>query len=131
MSGTFHPPHARERRAAPVCNERGRLSEIAAEEVRAITGFDRVMVYRFDADWNGEVVAEAKREDLGSFLGQHYPASDIPAQARKLYTLNWLRFIGDVSYRPSTITPARSVPLDLSFSVCWSVSRSTSSTSRT
>jgi len=73
------------------------LTQIAADEVRAITGFDRVMIYRFDRDWNGEVVAEAKREDLEPFFGLHYPASDIPEQARRLYTLNWLRFIADVA----------------------------------
>ena len=50
--------------------------------MRALTGFDRVMVYRFDAEWNGEVVAEDRRPDLEPFLGLHYPASDIPAQAR-------------------------------------------------
>lgn len=103
-----------------------RLTTVAAEEVRAITGFDRVMIYRFDADWNGEVVAESKREDLETFLGQHYPASDIPAQARRLYTVNWLRFIGDVAYVPSPIVPAndpeRGAPLDLSHSVLRSVS---------
>ena len=60
-----------------------------ASEVRELTGFDRVMVYRFDPEWNGEVVAEEKRDDLDPFLGLHYPASDIPAQARALYTLSW------------------------------------------
>ncbi len=79
------------------------LAQIAAEQVRALTGFDRVMVYRFDAEWNGEVVAESKREDLEPFLGLHYPASDIPAQARRLYTINWLRFIADVDYWPSPL----------------------------
>ncbi|HEY0253032.1 MAG TPA: histidine kinase, partial [Kofleriaceae bacterium] len=73
--------------------ELGDLYRLAATEVRAITGFDRVMIYRFDADWNGQVVAEDKREDLEAFLGQHYPASDIPAQARLLYTTNPLRMI--------------------------------------
>ncbi len=61
------------------------LCNIAAREVRDLTGFDRVMIYRFDADWNGEVVAEARRDDLEPFLGLHYPAADIPAQARRLY----------------------------------------------
>ena len=56
-----------------------------ARDVRALTGFDRVMVYRFDRDWNGEVVAEDRRDDLEPFLGLRYPASDIPAQARALY----------------------------------------------
>ena len=99
------------------------LVRSAATEVRRITGFDRVMIYRFDAQWNGQVVAEAKRDDLDSFLGQHYPASDIPAQARRLYELNWLRLIADVGYAPSPILdPQRGAPLDLSFAVLRSVS---------
>lgn len=98
--------------------------QAAAREVRKITGFDRVMIYQFDHEWNGEVIAEEKREGLESFLGLHYPASDIPAQARRLYALNWVRHIADVEYRPSLIlggTPGES-PLDLSHSVLRSVS---------
>jgi len=102
------------------------LCQVAAEEVRVLTGFDRVMVYRFDREWNGEVIAEARRDDLEPFLGLHYPASDIPAQARRLYTLNWLRLIVDVGYAPSPLVPpldpASGAPLDLSFSSLRSVS---------
>lgn len=97
-----------------------------ASEVRSLSEFDRVMVYRFDADWNGEVVAEDKREDLNSFLGLHYPASDIPAQARRLYTLNWTRLIADVGYRPvhlhPVLDPGTGAPLDLTYSTLRSVS---------
>ena len=97
-----------------------------AQEIRTLTEFDRVMVYRFDADWNGEVVAEDKREDLNSFLGLHYPASDIPAQARRLYTLNWTRLIADVGYRPvhlhPVLDPGTEAPLDLTYSTLRSVS---------
>lgn len=102
------------------------LARIAASEVRAVTGFDRVMVYRFDEDWNGEVVAEEARGDLEPFLGLHYPASDIPAQARALYTSQWLRSIPDAAYVPSPlvppVVPATGQPLDLSGSVLRSVS---------
>ncbi len=102
------------------------LCQIAAEEIRLLTGFDRVMTYRFDREWNGEVIAEARRDDLEPFLGLHYPASDIPAQARRLYTLNWLRLIADIGYAPSPLVPAldpvTGAPLDLSFSVLRSVS---------
>ncbi|HYP86823.1 MAG TPA: ATP-binding protein [Polyangiaceae bacterium] len=102
------------------------LTATAADEVRVLTGFDRVMVYRFDAEWNGEVVAESKRDDLESFLGWHYPASDIPAQARRLYTVNWLRFIVDVGYRPMpvvpTCDPVLQTPLDMSHAILRSVS---------
>jgi chemotaxis family two-component system sensor kinase Cph1 len=102
------------------------LYDITAEAVRSLTGFDRVMVYRYDADYNGEVVAEAKLPELNSFLGLHYPASDIPAQARALYEKNWIRLISDVSYTPSplepTDLPATGRPLDLTYSTLRSVS---------
>jgi chemotaxis family two-component system sensor kinase Cph1 len=102
------------------------MSEICAEQVKLLTGFDRVMVYRFDRDWNGEVVAERCRPDLETFLGLHYPASDIPQQARELYTRNWLRFISNRDYQPSLIVPVSGPesphPLDLSFSILRSVS---------
>ncbi|RJK93867.1 GAF domain-containing protein [Vallicoccus soli] len=102
------------------------LYQVAAEAVRGLTGFDRVMVYRYDADWNGEVVAEAKRADLNPFLGLHYPASDIPAQARALYEKNWIRLIDDVGYAPVPVLPAddpvTGAPLDLTYSTLRSVS---------
>jgi light-regulated signal transduction histidine kinase (bacteriophytochrome)/CheY-like chemotaxis protein len=96
-----------------------------AAEARTITGFDRVLVYRFDHEWNGEVIAEEKRADLEPFLGLHYPASDIPAQARRLYTANPVRHIADVTYRAAAVVPAARPdgrPLDLSFAVLRSVS---------
>ncbi len=102
------------------------LYDITARAVRSLTGFDRVMVYRYDADYNGEVVAEAKVDDLNPFLGLHYPASDIPAQARALYEKNWIRLISDVAYEPSPIRPtahpANGQPLDLTLSTLRSVS---------
>ena len=102
------------------------LCRIAAQEIRSITGFDRVMVYRFDAEWNGEVVAEEKLDALEPFLGLHYPASDIPEQARRLYTVNWLRLIADVAYAPVPLVPSldpdTQAPLDLSHAVLRSVS---------
>jgi len=102
------------------------LFETAAQHVRRLTGFDRVMVYRFDADHNGEVVAEARREDLNPFYGLHYPASDIPRQARALYEKNWIRLIDDVGYVPREIVPTdlptTGQPLDLTYSTLRSVS---------
>ncbi|UZN03187.1 SpoIIE family protein phosphatase [Cellulomonas sp. S1-8] len=110
-------------------NRAGTLEEVydaAAQEVRALTGFDRVMVYRFDPEHNGEVVAEDRRADLNSFLGLHYPASDIPAQARALYEASWVRLIADVGYTPAPIVPpadpASGEPLDLTHAVLRSVS---------
>ncbi len=102
------------------------LYRITAEAVRDLTGFDRVMVYRYDREYNGEVVAEAKREDLNSFLGLHYPASDIPAQARALYEQNWIRLISDAAYVPSPLVPAfdpvTDEPIDLTHATLRSVS---------
>lgn len=96
-----------------------------ARQVRALTGYDRVMVYRFAADGSGEVVAEACKPGIGRFLGLHYPASDIPAQARVLYTRNLLRVIADVNATPVPIVPEldeKGEPLDLSLSLLRSVS---------
>lgn len=96
-----------------------------ARQVRALTGFDRVMVYRFDEDGSGEVIAETAKSGIGSFLGLHYPASDIPAQARELYKRNLLRVITDIEAEPVPIEPAldeHGRPLDLSLSVLRSVS---------
>ena len=75
--------------------------DAAAMSLRKATGFDRAMVYRFLPDDSGEVVAEDAREGLESFLGLHYPASDIPQQARELYRRNWLRTIPDINYARS------------------------------
>ena len=102
------------------------LCHSAVREVRSLSGFDRVMVYRFDTDWNGQVVAEARREDLEPFLGLHYPASDIPPQARRLYAENWVRLIADVNYVPVPLSPVldpvSGAPLDLSHAALRSVS---------
>ena len=97
----------------------------AARQVRALTEFDRVMVYRFAHDGAGEVIAESVRPGIGSFLGQRYPASDIPAQARALYERNWLRIIVDIDAEVSPILPpvsATGEPVDLSMSMLRAVS---------
>ena len=72
--------------------------------MKILTGFDRVMVYRFHPDGSGEVVAEVASGGLEPFLGLHYPASDIPRQARILYQRNWLRIIADVNAKPALLT---------------------------
>lgn len=76
---------------------------LSASQIRAVTGFDRVMVYKFLEDGSGEVVAEALRSGLMPFLGLHYPESDIPAQARSLYLRQWLRLIPNIDYEPSPL----------------------------
>lgn len=107
------------------CGDMPTFFREGARQVRALVGFDRVMVYRFAADGSGEVVAEACKSGIGRFLGLHYPASDIPAQARILYTRNLLRVIADVNATPVPVVPALDAtgePLDLSLSVLRSVS---------
>ncbi|MGF1535080.1 MAG: ATP-binding protein [Elainellaceae cyanobacterium] len=102
------------------------LCRVVVQDVRNITGFDRVMVYRFEEDGTGVVEAESKAEEMEAFLGLRYPSTDIPKPARRLYLLNWLRLIPDVSYDPVGLTEhgelADQAPLDLSYSVLRSVS---------
>ncbi len=97
-----------------------------AEEVRRVSGFDRVMVYRFLSDGSGMVEAESRNAGVESFLGLHYPASDIPRQARELYQKNWIRLIPDARYTAAPILPPVNPrdgrPLDLSYSQIRSVS---------
>ncbi|MEG3124255.1 HWE histidine kinase domain-containing protein [Sphingomonas sp. GB1N7] len=96
-----------------------------ARQIRALTGFDRVMVYRFDAVGSGEVVAEALRTGVDSFFGLNYPASDIPTQARLLYLRSVFRIIADVASTPVPIIPVLDFagePLDQSISVLRAVS---------
>lgn len=86
----------------------------AAQAFRALTGFDRVMVYRFLDDDAGRVVGEDRDPTLHSFMHHHFPATDIPRQARALYIRNRTRVIPDVGYVPAPIRPARFSTLDLS-----------------
>ncbi|HEY9665097.1 MAG TPA: GAF domain-containing protein, partial [Allocoleopsis sp.] len=99
--------------------------QLAAVEVRHITGFDRVMVYQFDAQGAGEVVAEAKRDDLSPYLGLHYPATDIPEPVRALYRQGMIRYIPDLGAQAVELVPLQNPlthqPLDLSLSLLRSV----------
>jgi light-regulated signal transduction histidine kinase (bacteriophytochrome)/CheY-like chemotaxis protein len=81
------------------------LARLAATEVRRLSGFDRVMIYRFDDQWNGEVIAEAMGVSPVSYSGLHFPATDIPPQVRRLFLLNPLRTIADVDSVPVPIVP--------------------------
>jgi light-regulated signal transduction histidine kinase (bacteriophytochrome) len=98
------------------------LCGLAAQDIRRMTGFDRVLIYRFDELWNGTVIAEDRNEVLPSYLDLRFPASDIPAQARELYRRNRLRIISDANYTPVLIQSRNPEPLDLSDSVLRSVS---------
>jgi two-component system, chemotaxis family, sensor kinase Cph1 len=81
------------------------LLQIVVEEIRHLTGFDRVHIYRFDAQEAGEVIAEVKRDHLPSFLGLHFPEMDIPQDSRALYARGLLRYIPDIHAQPVKLTP--------------------------
>ena len=101
------------------------LLEDMAQQLRFITGYDRVMIYQLLPDESGEVVAEAAAPELDTFLGLRFPASDIPKQARTLYTKNLLRVINDVHASPVPILPegnGQSGKLDLTYSTLRAVS---------
>ncbi|SER05692.1 HWE histidine kinase domain-containing protein [Sphingobium sp. YR768] len=96
-----------------------------ARQVRALTGFDRVMVYRFADGGDGEVVAEALKPGIDSFFGLHYPASDIPAQARALYLRNIFRVIADIGADAVPVVPQldpTGAALDMSLCITRAVS---------
>lgn len=101
------------------------LCRQAVGQLRALTGYDRVMAYKFYDDGSGEVIAEASRFGMEPYLGLRFPASDIPKQARALYLRNWLRLIEDVNDTPVPILPAAPPgedPPDLSMSCMRAVS---------
>ena len=102
------------------------LADLVVREMRDLIGYDRVMVYRFDEDGHGAIIAEAKEKSLESFLHRHYPSSDIPQRARELYLRNKVRLIVDVKYTAVPIEPRMSPltddELDLSMSVLRSIS---------
>ena len=102
------------------------LAQAIAEQMRMLTGYDRVWVYRFHPDWHGEIIAESCRAGTESWLGLHYPASDIPGQARALFLEHPLRVIADVDYEPVPLVPAMNpvsaLPLDLGGAVLRAVS---------
>ena len=93
------------------------VGQAAARQIRAMTGFNRTLLYRFDSDWNGTVIAEDGDGVLPSYLDLRFPATDIPAQARALYQRNRVRLIPDATYQPVPIdppvSPINGQPLDL------------------
>ena len=104
----------------------GVLADATAQCFRDLTGYDRVMVYKFDADGHGKIIAEARDPRLESLLGHHYPATDIPQRARELYLRNRVRVLVDVHYTPSPLQAApgagRADELDMSLSYLRSMS---------
>jgi chemotaxis family two-component system sensor kinase Cph1 len=100
--------------------------QIIVKEVRKLTGFDRVMLYKFDEENHGDVIAEEKLESMESYLGLHYPESDIPAPARRLFSANYIRLIPDAKVKPVQLFPIENPitqqPLDLTLSILRSAS---------
>lgn len=98
----------------------GTLADGVVRCFRDMLGYDRVMVYKFDPDGHGKIIAEARDPRLESLLGHHYPATDIPQRARELYLRNRLRVLVDVHYQPSPLVP-RQLPgagEELDMSMC-------------
>ncbi|MDD0973010.1 ATP-binding protein [Pseudomonas fontis] len=102
------------------------LYEASVREIQRMTGYDRVLIYRFEEQGHGQVMAEASSPGMELFKGLFFPASDIPPQARQLYQSNWLRIIPNAAYQPvplvPTLRPDTQTPLDLSFATLRSVS---------
>ncbi|MEL7359405.1 MAG: ATP-binding protein [Cyanobacteria bacterium J06560_6] len=95
--------------------------QVIVKEVRKVTGFDRVMLYQFDDDNHGEVLAEEKLDDMEPYLGLHYPESDIPQTARQMFLSNWIRVIPNAAATPVNLYPANNPvtgnPTDLTLSI--------------
>lgn len=102
------------------------LYDISVKEIQAMTGYDRVLIYRFEEEGHGQVIAQASDPSMEVFNGLFFPASDIPEQARELYRTNWLRIIPNADYQPVPLVPKlrpdTQTPLDLSFATLRSVS---------
>ena len=99
--------------AIQACSSQAVLFETAAKLLQIFSGYDRVMIYQFDRDFNGEVLAEARRPAMEPMLGLRFPHWDIPAQARAIMLKLPLRFIADVNHEPVQILAASSVAPDL------------------
>ena len=100
------------------------LCQAACEQIKQVTGLDGLMVYKFHGDGHGEVIAEAKDPPWTKYLGLHYPASDIPPQARAIFLDNWVRMIPERDYSPVRLVSrdAAAPPVDLGRSLLRSVS---------
>jgi light-regulated signal transduction histidine kinase (bacteriophytochrome) len=107
-------------------SNQGVLCNAVVQIFRDLIGYDRVMVYKFDPDGHGQIVAEARHPRLETLLGHHYPASDIPQRARDLYLRNRVRVLVDVHYQPVPVVPRlqpdTGLELDMSLSYLRSMS---------
>lgn len=108
------------------CKTHNDLINTLTRLIQEISGYDRVMIYQFDPEWNGRVIAESVRQPFNSMLNHHFPASDIPAQARAMYSINPIRIIPDVNAEPQALQvihqPKNGEPVNLSTGVLRAVS---------
>lgn len=100
--------------------------QVLADEVRVLSGMDRVMIYKFHADHHGEVVAESRQDDLPPWLGLHYPAEDIPKPARDIFAKTWIRPVPDIAGALAEmvplVNPDTGKPLDMTYCALRGVS---------
>lgn len=103
-----------------------KMAQDIVDTIKYVTDMERVVLYRFNTDNSGKVIAEAKEDDIESYLNLYYPASDIPAQARELYVKNWVRLIPDVDMESSPLLPSIEEsgrdPLDMTYSITRTMS---------
>jgi light-regulated signal transduction histidine kinase (bacteriophytochrome) len=106
------------------CDTQKELFDLTVGVLRHLTGYDRVMIYKFDQDYNGEVISETKRARMEPFIGLRFPSYDIPQRARDIMAKLSLRFIEDVDQDPVPLLAARKdlPPLDISFAATRGVS---------
>lgn len=108
------------------CKTHNDLTNTLTRLVQEISGYDRVMIYQFDPEWNGRVIAESVRAPFSSMNNHHFPASDIPTQARAMYGINPIRIIPDVDADPEPLViihkPQSMEPVNLSSGVLRAVS---------
>lgn len=106
------------------CDTQKDLFDSTVDCLRQFSGYDRVMVYRFDREFNGEIIAEDKRFSMEPLLGLRFPSFDIPAQAREIMSKVPLRFIQDIAQTPVPIrTRTKDTgPLDITMAYTRGVS---------
>jgi light-regulated signal transduction histidine kinase (bacteriophytochrome) len=128
-TGTQAPIYSLARHFLPLLQRAESLDELvdlAAAEIKRLTGFGRTMVYRFDEEGHGEVLAERVDPGYDSYMGHHFPAADVPSQARELYVLNHIRLIPDANYEPVPLVAVHrgwdATKLDMSWAHLRSVS---------
>ena len=128
-SGTQAPIYSLARHFLPQLQRAETLMEVAdlaAREIKRLTGFGRTLVYRFDDEGHGEVLGETREADYDSYLGHRFPAADIPTQARELYRLNHIRLIPDARYVPVPLRGAEANWQPQSLDLSWATLRSVS-----